>query len=349
LKSSARFQAASFYKEFFTVQKKNKIAILVLPMLLGFLLSAFSQNLLGDLQDSTNKFADALAKSLPFNSTVGLNWSDAYIGQLIGMPPHLGVGVSGGIATMDYGVVEEMLKEFSISMPFSLNKMILPGYTAEVRIGGLILPFDGGFKVGILPGVNMGDNFKLDYTLVGGDIRYSLLRDRAALPKISLGFGINYLTGGIRSSVGGQSFSFGTSSPNTLSLDDSRVNLSWSTLTYDLKAQISKSFLILTPYLGLGTTYAQSRAGYAVDTQLRYNGAPVTDPAQIAADLEKAGISGIDFGARGFSSTHHSSGWGLRVFGGFSLNATVVKFDFTGMYSILDSNYGATMGVRFQL
>jgi hypothetical protein len=320
-------------------------------MVQGILLPVFSQNLLKGLQDSTNEFADALARSLPFNSAIGLNWSDAYIGQLIGAPPHFGVGFSGGITTMDYGAVEKLLKNFSVSMPFSTNKMILPGYTGEVRIGGFIFPFDAGLKFGILPGLSLGDNFKLDYTLIGGDIRYSLLQGKALLPKISLGFGVNYLAGGIRSSVGGQSFQFGPpSSQHTLSLDNSDVSLSWSTITYDLKAQISKSFFIITPYLGLGTSFALSKAGYAVDTQLSYDGSPVSDVNQIIKDLERAGISGIDFdGADGFSSNHKISGWGLRVFGGFSLNIMVIKLDFTGMYNFLDSNYGGTFGIRFQL
>jgi hypothetical protein len=332
------------------VQRKKKIIVVALIMVLGTLIPAFSQNFLGDLQDNTNKFADSLAKSLPFNSVIGLNWSDAYIGQLFGVPPHFGIGVSGGITTMDYGVVEKLLGDFSVSMPFSLNRMIIPGYTVEVRIGGLILPFDGGFKFGILPGVNLRDNFKLDYTLVGGEIRYALLRGKGVLPKVSLGFGINYLAGGIRTSAGGKSFVFGTSPAHTLTLENSELNLSWFTTTYDFKAQISKSFFIITPYLGLGTSFAQSKAGYTVDSRLSYDGSPVSEVNQIIEDLKGAGISGIDFNdAEGFSSFHAISGWGLRIFGGFSLNIAVLKLDFTGMYNFLDSNYGGSFGIRIQL
>jgi hypothetical protein len=332
------------------VQKKKEIIVIALVMVLGILSPAFSQNLLKDLQNSTGKFADSLAKSLPFNSVIGLNWSDAYIGQLIGVPPHFGIGVSGGITTMDYGAVEDLLGNFAVSMPFSLNRMILPGYTVEVRIGGLILPFDGGVKFGILPGVNLGNNFNLDYTLIGGEIRYALLRGKAALPKVSLGFGVNYLTGGIRSSAGEQHFTFGTSPVHTLTLENPEVNLFWSTTTYDFKAQVSKSFLIITPYVGLGTSFALSEAGYTVNSRLLYNGSPVSDVDQLIADLENAGISGIDLdGARGFSSDHTISGWGLRIFGGFSLNIAVLKLDFTGMYNFLDSNYGGSLGIRFQL
>lgn len=335
-------------KEIF-VQKK-KIIVIALVMATGILIPVFSQNLLEDLQDNTHKFADNAATSLSFNSLMGLNWSDAYIGQLFGVPPHFGIGVSGGLTTMDYGVVEKLLGNFSASMPFSLNRMILPGYTVEARIGGLILPFDTGVKVGFLPGLNLGEGVKFDYTLIGGDIRYALLRGKAGLPKVSLGFGINHLSGGIRSSVGKQRFTFGTSPSHTLALEDSKVNLFWTTTTYDFKIQISQSLLIVTPYLGLGTSFSRSRAGYQVDSRLSYDGAPVGDGSQMREDLKKAGISGIDFdGAEGFSSSHTISGWGLRIFGGFSLNLAVLKLDFTGMYRFFDSAYGGSFGVRLQI
>lgn len=329
------------------MRKQGKITVIALIMVCGVLTGAFCDSPLKDLQNGADEFADSLAKSLPFNSTIGLNWSDAYIGQLIGAPPHFGVGLSGGITTMDFDVIEKLLGNFSISMPSSLNPMILPGYTVDLRVGGFLLPFDVGLKFGILPEFNMGDNFQFDYMLVGGDVRYALLKGNAALPKLSLGIGVNYLSGGVKSSVGEeQKFDF---PGHVLELSDSDVGLSWSTTTFDLKAQVSKTFFIVTPYLGLGTSFALSNVGYTVDTSLTDNGGPI-DVDEIKQDMEAAGISGIDIdGANGFSSSYDTSGWGLRVFGGFSLNIAVIKFDFTGMFNFLDQNYGGSFGIRFQL
>ncbi|MDR2103958.1 MAG: hypothetical protein LBP42_07650 [Treponema sp.] len=345
------------------MNKWGKIIAFSLVMALGSLIPAFSQNnplgnftQLGDLQDSANEFADSIVKSLPFNSTIGLTWSDAYIGQLIGPPPpHFGLGISLGMTTMDLGVITNLLDDFGASVPISIPKMPLPGYTAEGRLGGFILPFDLGFKFGMMPNFELGDNFKLDYMLLGGDIRYALLKGKGPLPKISLGVGVNYLSGGVQTSIGrGANFSFTMpdGSSHTLNLSDPDVGLSWSSTVFDLKAQVSKTFLIITPYLGLGASYGLSKIGYSVKSDLSYNGNKIDEDTlkSLLHDLELVGISGIDFdGGSGFSSTYQTQGWGFRTFGGFSINILAFKLDFTGMLNFLDFNYGGSFGIRFQL
>ncbi|MDR3140019.1 MAG: hypothetical protein LBT95_10185 [Treponema sp.] len=336
--------------------KWGKIIAFSLVMVLGSLIPAFSQsNPLDELQGSANEFVESIAKSLPFNSTLGLNWSDAYIGQLIGAPPHFGFGVSLGITTIDLGTVKKLMNKFGMSS-IDLNKMPLPGYTADARLGGFVLPFDFGFKFGMLPGLGIGDDFKLDYMLLGGDIRYALLEGKGPLPKISVGFGINYLREGIRASIGsGTEFSFVTPDgqpPHTLKLEAADVGLSWSSTVFDLKAQVSKSFLIITPYLGLGGSFALSKIGYGVESSnLTYDGTGIDDKTlnEILDALKQAGIEGIDIDGYGFSSTYKTRGWGIRAFGGFSVNMLAVKLDLTGMFNFLDLNYGASLGIRFQL
>ena len=46
-------------------------------------------------------FATAAASSLPLETSVGLNWSDAYIGQF----PHFGIGLTVGAATIPFSAV----------------------------------------------------------------------------------------------------------------------------------------------------------------------------------------------------------------------------------------------------
>ncbi|MDR2193828.1 MAG: hypothetical protein LBP19_05095 [Treponema sp.] len=64
---------------------KRKRNMLILSVLLLYSSLGFAQtpSSLSDVQGAFDGLSKALAKSLPFNASVGLNWSDAYIGQAI--------------------------------------------------------------------------------------------------------------------------------------------------------------------------------------------------------------------------------------------------------------------------
>ena len=325
------------------MKKQYKPLIIAAVLIAGINFSAFGQAVdLRDLQKGVASFSQDLSKSLPFNSSLGLNWSDAYIGKLIpSVPPHFGVGGSFGFTTMKLPIVKKLAGYLGYNLPFDTDRMFLPAYTAEGRVGGLFLPFDVGFKFGYLPQVGLwGKDMTMNYLLVGGDIRYAIL-DGTILPKISVGVGLNYLSGGVGGKVGNsQTINYDSKS---ITLEKPDVNLKWDTLSLDLKVQISKSFFIITPYLGLGGSYAWSKAGYSVD-------ATVTgDINDIKSYLSSIGLDSMDVSSAGISSTVKNTDFGFRAFGGFSLNLVVFRFDLTGLYSFLDQNYGASFGFRFQL
>ncbi|MDR3172341.1 MAG: hypothetical protein LBU17_12105 [Treponema sp.] len=325
----------------------GKIAGFVLVMGLWYAGPVFAAESLRGLQDAVGDFADKLAKSLPFNASFGLNWSDAYIGKLIGeLPPHFGVGISGGLTTMDFDAFDDLVGYFGITMPFSLKHMLIPAYAVEARVGGFFLPFDIGLKFGWLPHVRFGSDFTINYTLLGADFRYAVL-DRKIPPKVSVGVGVNYLGGGFSTAINGMTrdFTFASGSP-PLSLTDPELGLSWQSTSLDFTAQVSKSIFIITPYLGLGLSHAWSHAGYTVNSDLSYeNGLDA-----LKQDLKKAGITGIDdLDQDGFSSMVDVTAWGLRIFGGISFNLAVLRLDITGMFNCFDANFGGTLGIRFQL
>ncbi|MDR3333351.1 MAG: hypothetical protein LBT13_00470 [Treponema sp.] len=329
----------------------GKIAGFVLVMGLWYAGPVFAAESLRGLQDAVGNFSDQLAKSLPFNASLGLNWSDAYIGKLIGeLPPHFGVGISGGLTTMDFDAFDDLVGYFGINMPFSLKHILIPAYAVEARVGGFFLPFDVGLKFGWLPQVGFGSDFTINYTLLGADFRYAVL-DRKFLPKVSVGVGVNYLGGGFGTTINGMIRDF-TFDSHTLSLTDPELGLSWQSTSLDFTAQVSKSIFIITPYLGLGLSHAWSHAGYTVNSALSYNDQPVTGDvlAALNRDLKNAGITGIDdLDQNGFSSMGVVTAWGLRVFGGISFNLAVLRLDITGMFNFFDANFGGTLGMRFQL
>lgn len=331
----------------------TKMKLLALLALGSLAMPALAQNTqIADIQKGAEDVAKAMARALPFNSTVGLNWSDAYIGQLLSLPPHFGVGIVGGMTTLDSADMTGILESMGGDLGDIPEKLPFPAMAAEGRIGGFILPFDLGLKVGFIPGP-LADSIKdvtLDYFLVGGDVRYALFKGGLILPKVSVGFGINHLSGAFGTTVsGGQAFDL--PGGNTLKATDPEIGFEWENTTFELKAQVSKSLLIITPYAGLGAAYGRSTAGYYLKSDVLYNDNPI-GPAQVTEIkqlLTNAGITPPDVSATGMSSSYDVSGWAIRAFGGLSLNMLVLKFDLTGMYNLTDGNYGASLGLRLQL
>jgi hypothetical protein len=299
------------------------------------------------LKTGVDEFSEQLADSLPLNSTLGLNWSDAYIGQLLSVPPHFGAGLAAGITTIKSDKLNGLLKSFGVP-PLPGGVFPNPGYTVEGRIGGFVLPFDVGVKVGYFPPVG-SDNFQLRYLLVGGDLRYALLKDRLAIPAVSLGFGVNYLSGGIIASVKDINFGLDNITPGaTLSLVDPSLEFSWETLSFEAKAQISKSFILFTPYGGAGLIYARTKAGYTAKATITPSGGATLDDIAAEYGLDSASDAG-------FSSIKEADGFGLRFFGGIAFNMAVIKLDISVMAATGNDfdfdalGYGVTVGVRLQL
>jgi hypothetical protein len=329
--------------------KKQKALGFVLGMALIAGTPLFSLDL-ANLQKTAGEFSGALGKSLPFNAALGLNWSDAYIGKFFpSAPPHFGVGLALGYTTVKFEAFDDLMNQFDLFVPkgFNLGQLALPAYVAEARIGGFVLPFDVGLKFGAFK--NIGNNAaELDYLLTGGELRYAIIdgKGNLLLPNVSLGVGLNYLSGSFTGTKSTLAFPLPSSSA-TLPLSDVRVGLQWETLALDFKAQVSKSFLILTPYAGLGASHAWSEAGYNVEANLQ--SLTPGDRNAINAALKNQGLNEIDFGEEGFSTILKETGWSFRVFGGLSVNIALFRIDLTGLYNFRDSNYGVTLGGRFQL
>jgi hypothetical protein len=119
----------------------------------------------------------------------------------------------------------------------------------------------------------------------------------------------------------------------------------------DLKAQVSKSLLLFTPYAGLGASIGFGRAGGGFESEL------VGITEQDIADFnEAAALLGDDapylpeLTDNGFYvSAPMGSGWAMRVYGGLSINLLLVRLDVTAMYDFIGRNFGATLGLRVQL
>jgi len=329
------------------MKKTAKFGILMIILVLGISVSGFAQfQTLDKLQKNADDFSEELAKVLPFNSALGLNWSDAYIGKLIpSIPPHFGVGASFGITTMNLPIMKTLMSNFNYSIPFDIGKMILPAYAAEARIGGLFLPFDLGVKFGYLPPLGIwGKNLNFDYMLAGGEIRFKLVDLK--LFKLSLGGGANYLKGSIGAKAGSiPDISLGGSAYNIEFAGSPEAKLLWQTTSLDFKAQASFHFFIITPYIGLGASVAWSKAGYSVKADIDSSSGDLQD---IIDYIKNEGYE-INISGTGMESIIKNHAFSIRAFGGLSLNMAMVRIDFTGLYSFRDKNFGGSVGFRFHL
>jgi hypothetical protein len=305
---------------------------------------------LDEFKDGFETFSEEFAKSLPMNSTIGLNWSDAYIGQLLAVPPNFGVGVTTGVTTIPGSVFTDLADDLGVDTSGGVEDVSafglpLPGYAVDARVGGFILPFDVGVKVGLLPGIKIGD-VEAEYTNIGFDVRYAVL-DGGILPKLSVGVGYNYLSGRIVTPLGLGETRVGSveydGNTYELVMSDPDLEFGWQANVFDFKAQVSKSFLIIEPHFGVGASVGSASTTTGLSTDITVNGGG----GVTADDIGKA--AGVDISDDGLFLESTVNPVSFRLFGGTSLNLAVFRLDLGLMYNLNSGSLGGTLGARFQL
>jgi len=298
-----------------------------------------------NLQSNVNSFAEDMSKALPFNSTIGLNWSDAYVGNF----PSFGIGLSAGLTTMGNKSISNMTDLFNIprinDLPLFSNNIPFPGYSVDARIGVPSIPVDFGIKFGYLPQSWLESllNIGIKNMLIGADVRYAVINSKVIPMRLSVGLGFNYLNGGISKTFSNSSLEFiDIVNDLNLNVNDPKVDITWRTTSIEFKMQASFPFRIVTPYAGAGISYSWSKAGYKVSSAK-----PVIDET-LKAELGKLDLTNVSENSFEtiIKSPHHIN---TRVFGGLSFNLVYVRLDLTAMYEILNRNFGASFGLRFQM
>ncbi|MFW6215137.1 MAG: hypothetical protein ACOC45_04245 [Alkalispirochaetaceae bacterium] len=351
----------------------KRATILVVVFLVAA--TAWTQTTIGDYEEGFQSFVDEFARSLPMNSTVGLNWSDAYIGQLVSVPPSFGVGVTTGVTTIPYAAFDGLFDDLGLDIPteiseFSAVGVPFPAYTVDARVGGFLLPFDVGLKFGALPGgVDFGD-VSLEYTLFGADVRYAVIEQgMGVLPDLSIGVGYNRLNGAVSlpSGIGQIEVSEVPDDPNdpestvTLALDEPQLDFDWGANVFDFRAQASKKILFLEPHFGIGAALgiADANAGLTTEVYTDDNGNGSLDTGEALTDAEieqiknaaaEAGVSlPSDFDQTGLGVESNVNSFAFRIFGGTSFNILILRLDLGLMYNITSGSVGGTLGARVQL
>jgi hypothetical protein len=334
--------------------------ILCLLLVLFVATGAFALDF-ATFQTSFDTFAADLATVLPFNASTGLNWSSAYIGQF----PHFGVGLTLGATTIPYASIDSIVTNLGITLPSELSFVTqygfpIPAYTADVRLGGFLLPFDVGVKVGYIPPDALqqaGLPITADYLLVGADVRFGLLKDEGFVPALSIGAGYNYMKGKIGvpgllgSGISIASFENPSDhSLHALSLTDPTLDLAWDTSVIEGKVQLSKRLLILTPYVGAAVSYSLgSHAGGGVSSTLLYDGNPITQAEidQINAAYAAQSQTPPSLSAAGIQVQKDvDPSLAYRVYGGVSLDLLFIYLDLGAAYNISSGSLGGSVNLR---
>ena len=237
--------------------------------------SAFAST--ADIDKAFESLNGTLTEVVP-ETTIQLGvWSDAYIGKLFpSVPPHFGAGVSAGGTFIDTKALSNAIgtiiteinshaagatTNFNFTVP---DQIPLPSASVHARIGGFILPFDIGvygayFDLNTLKFEDFTGT--VNYYTIGADIRYAVMKGSTTLPKLSVGAG--YIRTHLALSMTGASTYSGTvgSTPASVTAN-ADTNTSFDLNTIFVQAQISKKFLILTPYAGVRAYVTSSKSHY---------------------------------------------------------------------------------------
>lgn len=286
---------------------KKTISILLVSL---FALSIPFAQVAQEIDARMGIFLDELNKSIPDNVVSGTTWSDAYIGSIIGVPPHFGIGATTTLTKFDTAKLQPLLDYFGVP---AIPGIPLPAYAVEARIGGLILPFDVGARFGYLPSTTIS-GITFDFITFGADVRFCLMEEGIIKPDISIGAGYYY-------EKFGMSYTYTptlTYAGYSVSGTPQTVTVGTNTSVFDFKAQISKSLIIFTPYLGIAESVALSNSSY-------------------------------DFAGLLSGSRDSGTIMGTRVYGGLSLNILLLRINVSGSYNLNNQNWGVNAGLRVQL
>jgi len=337
-----------------------KKMLLVAALLAALTGAAWAQDY-ATFQADFQAFADGVANSLPISATVGLNWSHAYIGQF----PHFGVGVSVGGMFLPYETIEPIVTTLGVgsSIPQELKTYGIPFPTiaAGARLGGFGLPFDMGFKFGMIPEEAkdlFSQNVTADYFLIGGDIRLPVVKGKGLMPTVSIGGGYTFLRGRIgivdvsseeRIDIHDAMVGYGYPEDTyELIIANPDLVFAWDTHTIDAKAQASWNALIFTPSIGIGAAYGISNAGGGLNSSLTYEvGGSPGNLADVQTVFESYGYPIPT--ATGIEVISAANGWSFWVFGGTAINLFFIKVDLSAMYNLVGGGYGLSANVRVQL
>ena len=318
--------------------------------------SAFAST--ADIDKAFESLNGTLTEVVP-ETTIQLGvWSDAYIGKLFpSVPPHFGAGVSAGGTFIETKALSNAIgtiiteinshaagatTDFNFTVP---DQIPLPSASVHARIGGFILPFDIGvygayFDLNTLKFEDFTGT--VNYYTIGGDIRYAIMKGSTTLPKLSVGAG--YIRTHLALSMTGASTYSGTvgSTPASVTAN-ADTNTSFDLNTIFVQAQISKKFLILTPYAGVRAYVTSSKSHYDYSYSSTYEIGGVPQGNVPGGN----GSSSRDYGTDAFNFDWNNIR--PQLYAGLGLNLLFVNCTVGGSWNMRNNLLSANVNVCIKI
>lgn len=274
-----------------------------------------------------NDFSDVLTDVLPNTQTQQNVWSQAWIGGL----PHFGFGLNAGASELDVTALKDVASALGIDVGDLRDSYVMPTVTADIRIGGFILPFDIGFNICSLDSSKIGaletaiDPVAFDFFTVGGDIRYAVIRGGGIFPRLSVGGGFSYTDGGVSVSDNG-----------------SKAALDFTSTTVFLSTQASVKLLCLVPFVGGRVMFNKTN----VDWSAKADWVQLSGNSDFA-DAQKWGLLPTNFS--GGSESGYFEDIRPQLYGGLSLDMLILDLTASASYDFLAKIPSGAVSVRLSL
>ena len=283
--------------------------------------------------NALDDFTDTIVDTVP-NTQIQQNvWADSWIGNIL-PKPNFGFGINAGVTKFDLTPLAKAAKALSMGNAGDIpTNTVWPTLTVDARVGGFWLPFDVGFTAMSLDSSTLGlyqksiDPGYFDLFMIGGDVRYAILKGGLMLPKLSAGLGVYHTSG-----------TFGAEH------DGSSAELDFSATTLVLSAQTSIKLLFFTPFAGARLMLTNSSADWKVHAN--WAGMLNTDNAQIEQAI-KYGILPSNFS--GSSSSGFFSNVRPVLYGGFAFSFLLVDLTVSGSYDFITSIPSGAVSLRLSI
>ncbi len=226
--------------------------IISIVLIITMVLTAATAVTSDDLDAKMEEFAHTFADFIPRASTQMNLWADAHIGNILPLSglPHLGGGLTFGGVLVPTDFMSVFGDAFTDPVP-TWESFPIPATSVDVRVGGIILPFDLGLHIMAL------DNYEADFYGVkidmpnsfvfGADLRFAILQEGVICPALSLGVGYTYASGDFTLT---SEPAIPTSVNSLLNDPCMSIHLEYTTHIYSATAQLSKKILLVTPFVG---------------------------------------------------------------------------------------------------
>lgn len=278
-------------------------------------------------------FCDALVDTIPNTQVLQNMWAQSWIGMLI-PNVHFGLGVNAGVAMLDVTSLKTVAEAMSIDAGDLPDNLVFPTATLDLRLGGIVLPFDVGFTIMSFDTSNISSiddaiaPCGFQYFSIGGDIRYKLLDT-----------GGKIFNARVSASAGGY-FTKGT-----VDVDDSEsgsnVSMDFKSTTLFVGAQASAKALCFIPFLGGRVAFTKC----SVDWEANADWNSILDGGDEIGDVMSWGILPTHF------EGDSDSGWTVRpqVYGGLGFDLFVIDLTVSASYDIVAGIPGGAVSVRLSI